>query len=117
MTYEEKRALYERIMENLAPKVKQMINEAVGDGTEKKLVCFTGKSKYFTGEAAERFIKQHTDFKTTHTVDERVSLIIIGEKPGPDKMKKAEELGIQVMSEEQFYKRYDLTDELPEPRK
>jgi hypothetical protein len=32
-------------------------------------------------------------------------------------MKKAEELGIQVISEDQFYKKYDLTDELPELRK
>ena len=104
-------------MENLAPKVKKMINEAVSEGSEKKLVCFTGKSKYFTGEAAERFIKAHTDFKTTHTIDERVSLIITGEKPGPDKMKIADELGIQVMSEEQFYKKYQLIDELPEQRK
>lgn len=117
MTYEEKRALYERIMEDIAPKVKRMINEAVGSSDDAEIVCFTGKSKYFTGEEAERFIKKHTDFKTTHTVDERVSLIITGEKPGPDKMEKAEELGIPTISEEQFYKKYKLTDELPEPRK
>lgn len=116
MTYEEKKSLYESIITEVAKVVKNKINEASSkENSEKKIVVFTGKSRYFKGDDVEKFIKSHTDFKTSHTVDEKTYLIITGEKPGPNKMAKADELNIYVMTEDAFYKKYDLTDELPDP--
>ena len=76
---------------------------------------FTGKSKYFKGDDVEKFIKQNTNYKTSHTVDEKTTLIITGEKPGPKKMELAKELGIPVVREDAFFDDHDLKDKLPEP--
>ena len=115
MTYEEKKTLYESIINDVAVIVKRRLNEATKDTSNKKIIVFTGKSRYFKGDDVEKFIKSHTDFKTSHTVDEKTYLIITGEKPGPNKMAKADELNITVMSEDAFYRKYKLTDELPQP--
>ena len=93
MTTNQKETLYESIMMDIAKQVKRLIEEA-DENTSKKTVVFTGKSRYFKGDAVERFIKKHTDFNPSHTVDEKTYLIITGEKPGPNKMQKAKELEI-----------------------
>jgi len=33
---------------------------------------------------------------------------VTGEKPGPNKVAKAKELGITILSEEEFYKKFNL---------
>ena len=113
MTHEEQVALYESIMKAAAVQVKRMILEA-DKKTGKKIVVFTGKSKYFEGDKVEKFIEKNTDFKTSHTVNDKTDLIVTGYKPGPNKLSKADELGIDVMSEDAFWKQQGLTDELPE---
>lgn len=117
--------LFESVMQEIAVYVKKAINEAAkkDDKEEKKekkpsggkVVVFTGKSKYFKGDDVEKFIKQNTNYKTSHTVDEKTTLIITGEKPGPKKMELAKELGIPVVSEDAFFDDHDLKDKLPEP--
>jgi NAD-dependent DNA ligase len=121
----EKKMLFESVMQEMAVYVKKAINEAAkkDDKEEKKekkpsggkVVVFTGKSKYFKGDDVEKFIKQNTNYKTSHTVDEKTTLIITGEKPGPKKMELAKELGIPVVSEDAFFDDHDLKDKLPEP--
>ena len=41
--------------------------------------------------------------KASSSVSGKTAFILAGEKPGPEKIKKAEELGIEIMSEEAFY--------------
>lgn len=114
MTENSKKALYESIMNDVAKIVKRRIVEAA-NAAEKKIVVFTGKSKYFEGDKVEKFIEKNTDFKTSHTVNDKTYMIITGEKPGPKKIKYAEENGIVVMPEDKFFSKYGLKDELPEP--
>lgn len=111
MTYEEKRALYERMMDKISKDVKKAILEAYA---EKEIVVFSGKSKYFKGDAVEKFIEKNTDFKTSHTVNDKTSILITGEKPGLNKLQIAADNDIKVMSEDEFFSKYGLTDELPE---
>lgn len=113
MNYTEKKSLYESIMNDVARIVKRRIVEAAG-AADKKIVVFTGKSKYFAGDKVEKFIEKHTDFKTSHTVNDKTYMIVTGEKPGPKKIDYAAKNGIIVMSEDKFFAKYNLTDELPE---
>ena len=76
---------------------------------------FTGKSKYFKGADVEKFIRKNTSYKTSHTVDDKTTLIVTGEKPGPKKMELSKNLGIPVVKEDDFFSDHGLTDELPEP--
>lgn len=101
MTKEEKQALYESVIrkaasvvkqkieegynrEELLAEAKQIVQEAIDDS--KEIVVFTGKSAYFEGDKVEKFIEKNTNFKTSHTVNKKTSLIITGEKPGPNKL-------------------------------
>ena len=111
MTYQEKKSLYESIMMNVARIVKHHINES--DADDKKIVVFSGKSKYFEGDKVEKFIEKNTDFKTYHVVNDKTYMLITGEKPGPKKLETADELGILVMDEDKFFKKYKLTNLLP----
>ena len=113
MTVKQKRALYESIMMDVAKIVKRRILEADSD---KQVVVFTGKSKYFEGDAVEKFIEKNTDFKTTHALSDKTCLLITGTKPGPNKLADAEKRGITVMGEDAFWEKYGLTDKLPEPK-
>ena len=113
MTVEEKKTIYESIMMDVAKIVKRRILESDSD---KQVVVFSGKSKYFEGDAVEKFIEKNTDFKTTHALSDNIYLLITGTKPGPNKLEDAKKRGITVMSEDAFWKKYGLTDKLPEPK-
>ena len=41
--------------------------------------------------------------KNSSSVSGKTDYLLAGEKPGPEKMKKAEELGVRVISESEFY--------------
>ena len=113
MTGEEKKALYESMMMDVAKIVKRRILEADSD---KQGVVFSGNSKYFEGDAVEKFIEKNTDFKTTHALSDKTLLLITGTKPGPNKLEDAKKRGITVMGEDAFWEKYGLTDKLPEPK-
>lgn len=113
MTVKQKKALYESIMMDVAKIVKRRILESDSD---KQVVVFTGKSKYFEGDAVEKFIEKNTDFETTHALSDNTYLLITGSKPGPNKLEDAKKRGITVMSEDVFWEKYGLTDKLPESK-
>ena len=69
-------------------------------------VCFTGKSSRFKGDEVEEYLK-FNGF-TIAGVSKSLNYLIIGEKPGSSKVKKAEESGIEIISENEFYKKYNL---------
>ena len=45
--------------------------------------------------------------KNVSSISGKTSLVIAGENMGPSKREKAEKLGIEMMSEEQFFAKYD----------
>lgn len=70
-------------------------------------VCFTGKSERFSGDEVENFLEIN-GAKCTHSVSKKVDYLIIGEKPGGSKVTKAQELGVEIIEEDLFYKKFNL---------
>lgn len=81
------------------------------DSSENKLdglvVCFTGSSSKFSGDKVEEFLEEN-GAKCTHSVSKKMNYLITGSKPGASKVKKAEELGVEIIGEEEFYQKYGL---------
>ena len=69
-------------------------------------VCFTGKSSRFKGDEVEEYLKSNGF--TIAGVSKSLNYLIIGDKPGGSKVKKAEELGITVITENEFYNKFNL---------
>ena len=74
------------------------------------VVCFTGSSDRFKGDAVEEFLESH-GAKCASGVSKKLNYLIIGTKPGGSKVKKAEELGVEIIEEGEFYKKYGLFSE------
>ena len=79
---------------------KKVINE---NGIK---VCFTGSSNRYSGNKIEEFLEEN-GFKCT-SVNKKLDYLILGEKPGSSKIKKAEELGIKIISENDFYNLFKI---------
>ena len=82
-------------------------NEVEFKPLEGMTVCFTGKSNRFSGDDVEKHL-EHYGAKCTHSVSKTMNYLITGDKPGGSKVKKAEELGVEVISEDEFYKKYEI---------
>lgn len=61
---------------------------------------FTGKLQNFDRSTAKTLVENHGG-KNSTSVSKKLDYLVIGEKPG-SKLKKAEELGLKVISEEDF---------------
>ena len=71
-------------------------------------IVFTGKSEFFIGDDMEDFLRKN-GAKTSHSVSKNTDLLVLGSKPSQNKIKKAEELGIDMMEEWQLYFRNSET--------
>lgn len=65
-------------------------------------VCFTGKSSRYSGDEVEKVLEA-AGAKCTHSVSKSMDFLITGDKPGSSKVKKAEELGVKIISEKVFF--------------
>jgi len=82
--------------------------EHLNEGVLKNLtLVFTGKSFRFQGDAIETFFEDN-GAKTGHSVSKKTSYLIIGDKPGNSKVKKAEELNVPILTEQEFYEKFGL---------
>lgn len=70
-------------------------------------VCFTGKSSRFSGDDVETFLEEN-GAKCTHSVSKKMDYLITGDKPGGSKVAKAQELGVEIIEENDFYNKYEL---------
>lgn len=70
-------------------------------------VCFSGSSCRFKGEAVEDFLTDN-GAKCGHSISKKTNYLIIGEKPGGSKVSKAEQLGVEIIKENDFYEKYGL---------
>ena len=61
-------------------------------------IVFTGKSEYFIGDDMKDFLCKN-GAKTSHSVWNNTDLLVLGSKPSQNKIKKVEELGIDMMEE------------------
>ncbi|GIU85079.1 MAG: DNA ligase [Acidimicrobiales bacterium] len=90
--------------------------EPIAEGVEDKLagrsVVITGTLSRFTREEAEEAVRQRGG-KATGSVSRRTWVLVVGEDPGSNKVRKAAELGIPAVDEEGFLYLLE-TGELPE---
>lgn len=70
-------------------------------------VCFSGSSSRFSGDEVEAFLERN-GAKCGHSISKKTNYLITGDKPGPSKVKKAEELGVEIISENNFYTKFNL---------
>jgi DNA ligase (NAD+) len=72
-------------------------------------VCFTGSSNKFKGDDVEKFLEKN-GAKCVHGVSKKLNYLITGDKPGSSKIKKAEELGVEIINENDFYNKFNLNN-------
>ena len=70
-------------------------------------VCFTGSSNRFSGDDVEKFLES-LGAKCGHSVSGKLDYLITGSKPGASKVKKATDLGVVIIEENDFYKKFEL---------
>ena len=80
--------------ENLQPK---------SDTLTGKTVVISGTFSHHSRDEYKQIIEQHGG-KNTGSVSAKTSFILAGENMGPEKLNKAEKLGVQIISEEEFLK-------------
>ena len=80
----------------------QPAKEKSGNILDGKTLVFTGELKTMTRDEAERLAKQYGG-KASGSVSKKTSYVVAGEDAG-SKLKKAQELGVPVLSEEEFLK-------------
>ena len=76
--------------------------EFSGNIFEGKTLVFTGELKTMTRSEAEQIAKQYGG-KASGSVSKKTAYVVAGEAAG-SKLKKAEELGIPILTEEEFLK-------------
>jgi len=83
------------------------ITEARGEGKSKRLEGLTfvvsGVFTGFSRDEIKQLIEDHGG-KNVSSVSARTSFLLAGENMGPEKRKKAESLGVKIISEEEFVK-------------
>jgi DNA ligase (NAD+) len=71
------------------------------------IICFTGKSFRFAGDKIEEYL-ENNGAKCARSVTGKTTYLITGETPGTSKVAKSQSLGVQILTEEEFYDKYNL---------
>lgn len=79
-----------------------MVNTSMTDNTlEGKAIVITGTYS-ISRDDMKAMIEAHGG-KPTSSISSKTAFVLAGENPGPEKVKKAEELGVAMISEDEFY--------------
>ncbi len=81
--------------------------ECLGNALEGKTVIFTGTSHRFKREEIKTFFTGH-GAKYVGSVSGKVDFVITGDAPGENKLQKARDLGVEIISEGEFYEKFNL---------
>lgn len=81
--------------------VSESASEALSDTLQGKIIVISGNFS-ISREEMKKLIEAHGG-KNSGSVSGNTSYLLSGEKSGPEKLRKAEKLGIAIISEEQFY--------------
>lgn len=79
--------------------------ETKGNSLEGMSIVISGVFHHLSREELKELILQHGG-KSVGSISKKTSLVIAGENMGPSKREKAEQLGIEILSEEEFFERY-----------
>ena len=99
------------ILERLRQAGLQMEGEAAEEPTSDKLagksIVISGTFSHHSRDEYKALIETHGG-KNSGSVSKKTSFILAGENMGPEKRKKAEDLGIPLVSEEEFMQMIEL---------
>ena len=85
-------------------------NEQILEGMN---LVFTGKSAHWEGDDVEAVFSSY-GAKCGHGVSKKTTYLITGDKPGGSKVAKAKQLGIEIISEEDFIAKYSIPTDNPD---
>jgi NAD-dependent DNA ligase len=75
---------------------------ACGIDLEGQYVVFTGKMENGTREDMEEMAEDY-GANIQKSINGKTTVLVVGEKPGKSKLSKAEQLGVKIINEEEFY--------------
>lgn len=78
----------------------------ISNSLEGKTFVVSGTFSQFSRDEIKSHIEQHGG-KVSSSISSKTSFLLAGEKMGPEKLKKAEKLGISIISEEEYLKMVD----------
>lgn len=88
-----------------AAKEKELIefakNNLIEDLFEKKKIVFTGDMSKSRGEMRATAIRYGAD--SPGSVSGKTNMLVIGDEPGKSKVEKAEQLGVKIITEKEFW--------------
>ncbi len=88
------------------------VHEALSSALEGRTIVISGNFSISRDEM-KALIAAHGG-KSSGSVSGRTSFLLAGEKAGPEKLRKAESLGVRILTEEQFRKEFLSQDASPE---
>lgn len=81
--------------------------EKLGNALEGMTIIFTGTSYRFKRDEIKTFFTGH-GAKYVGSVSGKVTYVVTGDAPGQNKLDKARQLGVEVITERDFYERFGL---------
>ncbi len=80
---------------------ENIVTEKEGNSLEGLTLLYTGTFEYFTREEIEKKIEANGG-RLVSGVSKKLNYLIVGEGAGPSKLKKAADLGVKTISEQEF---------------
>jgi DNA ligase (NAD+) len=78
-------------------------NQTISDKLLGKTIVISGTYKNYSRDQMKALIDKHGG-KNVSGISAKTTYLLAGEKPGPDKVQKAQKLGIEIISEDEFLK-------------
>lgn len=96
----------QRILERLKSagltfKISDDTNTVIGDVFAGKTLVVSGVFSHFSRDGIKQSIEQHGG-RISSSISKRTDFVVAGEKMGPEKLKKAEDLSISILSEQEY---------------
>lgn len=81
--------------------------EKIGNALDGMTIIYSGTSKRFKRDEIKDFFIRN-GAKYVSSVSSKVTYFVIGDKPGQNKIDKANELGVEIIQEDDFFDRFGL---------
>lgn len=99
---EQNRQLIAQLREaGLQLRLNEESDNKISDVLLNQSIVISGTFRYFSREEYKKLIEQHGG-KNAGSVSAKTSMLLAGDNMGPEKLKKAEKLGVRLISEDEF---------------
>jgi len=105
---EDNRKIIERLRRHgLQMQLSSSLLSPLSSKLEGLSIVISGVFAHHSRDEYKAMIEQNGG-KNVGSISSKTSFILAGDNMGPSKMQKAEKLGIQIMSEDEFLEKYEL---------